>query len=148
MSWFRGQAKDFYCAFCKTKRTIHLKKHVGGVEISLSLLASIVLMFLFFQKFDFRIIPIFALAICFYETLIQIQYRLSLACPHCGFDPILYLKSQQKACEVVKAHLEKRKQDPEALLKAKPLNLPKIKKSNQDKAPVIKKESSQLDIRL
>jgi hypothetical protein len=148
VDWLKGTLKEFYCAFCKTPRKMRSKKHIQAAEVFLSLAASFVLMLLFFQNFDFRVIPIFAFVLSFYEFLIQIQYRLSLPCPHCGFDPLLYLRSHQKACAQVIAHLEKRKQDPEALLRAKPLNLPKIKKGQTSNNNVLAKKSSRLDVRL
>jgi hypothetical protein len=148
MGFFRSQSKEFFCAFCKTPRKIKAKKHIESAEVSMSLAASVLLMFLFFQKFDFRVIPMLSLFLCFFEFLVQIQYRLSLACTHCGFDPLLYMKSQKKACDQVKTHLERRKNDPTTLLSPRPkLDLPVIKKRPDDDL-FLSKKSNRLDVRL
>ncbi len=73
-----------------------------------------------------------------------------MACPHCGFDPLLYIKSQEKACEQVKAHLERRKNDPYVLMgtKAK-LDLPFIVKKKDTKTPVKPlHKANNLDVKL
>ena len=53
-----------------------------------------------------------------------------MACSQCGFDPLLYMKSKDKACEQVKIHLEQRKNDPAVYLSSRPkLDLPVVKKT-------------------
>ena len=129
MKLFSKSVKDFYCAFCRTPRRVSFQKHIGAFEILLSSVASIILMLLFFQKFDPRALGIFAVSLSLLEFLVQFKYRLALPCKQCGFDPLLYMKSKEKACAQVKEHLENRKNDPSVYLSSRPkLDLPVLKK--------------------
>jgi len=104
------------------------------VNIFASIVVSFVAGLIIWQDFDLRMIPLFVLALGLAEILIQIRWRLSIVCPHCGFDPVLYLSSREKAEEKVKTHLEKRRNSAAFLLsKNANLNLPfrKIKPEAQ-----------------
>lgn len=52
---------------------------------------------------------------------------MKMICDICGFDPVLYKRSPQRAADLVKIFLEKRKTDPQMLLKPYP-KLATIKK--------------------
>src|SRR5690606_12545471 len=112
--------KSCYCAFCRSERRISLQKHVGMYEIGLSVLGAILLSFLFFQSVDPRILVFAGVILSLFEFFVQIKYRLAMSCPHCGFDPLLYIKSKEKACAQVQKHLEQRKSDPRVLLSSRP----------------------------
>lgn len=154
MGFFRKQIKKFYCAFCRSDRSILSQSHVQFFEIVICFAASLILMLIFWQQFNFKFIPIFALLIVFTEFLIQIKQRLLLTCPHCGFDPVLYKRSPGQCAEKVKLHLQKRQNDPSTLLSKKPkLDLPYLKKNAklEEKMTTAVRKSSQgskLDVRL
>ncbi|MFP5520015.1 MAG: hypothetical protein ACLGGX_08940 [Bdellovibrionia bacterium] len=112
-----------YCAFCKSPRRIYRKKTISLLNVGEALAASLGVMFLLWQKFDPRFVLFFAAFLVVGELFIRLRWRTSVLCPHCGFDPVLYLKDSRQAAEKVKNYLAKRKQDPEKIL-AKPLNLP------------------------
>lgn len=57
------------------------------------------------------------------EAFVKIRWRMHMTCRSCGFDPVLYVKNPQKAAGLVKEFLDRRKEDPDYLLR-KPLNLP------------------------
>lgn len=119
--------KECYCAFCKSPRKINMQKHVQAFEISLSLVGSLLLMLFFFQSFNSKVFVLFGILLSVFEFFVQMKYRLQMACKQCGFDPLLYLKSKEKACAMVKAHLENRKNDPDVFMSSKPaLDLPVI----------------------
>ena len=54
------------------------------------------------------------------EGAIFARRRIDLPCPHCGFDPVLYAKNKEAACEAVKKHIESRQHDPDVWLARKP----------------------------
>lgn len=83
------------------------------------------------QDFDPRVILIFVLFVAIAEIFVQVRWRMTIACPLCGFDPVLYLKDSVKAVDKVKIRLEQRRKDPASLL-AKPLRLPKISKEKSE----------------
>lgn len=129
MSLFKKPVKNFFCAFCRSPRTANLQKHIGFFEVLLSIVGSTILMFLFFQGFDPRAFAFVAIFLSLFEFFVQFKYRLAMICPHCGFDPLLYLKSKEKACAQVKEYLERRKNDPMVYLSSRPkLDLPVVVK--------------------
>ncbi len=120
-----GKKHNCYCAFCKSPRRIYRKKNIGVINIIASALASYVFMMILWQTFDPRVMIVFVVCLALAEAFIKLRWRLSLACAQCGFDPVLYLKDQQKALAQVQEKIEVRRNDPKYLL-AKPLALPKI----------------------
>lgn len=72
---------------------------------------------------DPRILVIFVVYLAVAEIFVQMRWRMSLSCPHCGFDPVTYKKNVEAAVEKVRVHLLRRKEDPRFLL-AQPLHLP------------------------
>lgn len=127
--------KECYCAFCKSPRRIFKRKNINIVNILASALGAAIIMFLIWQEFDPRSLFIFVILLAISETFIQLRWRITMVCRHCGFDPVLYVKNTALAAEKVKKHLEKRKADPATLL-SRPLDLPKLPK---EKAEQLKK---------
>lgn len=87
--------------------------------------AAMVFMYLMWQDFDARMFIIWVINIIFAEAFIRLRWRMSVPCPHCAFDPLIYKKDSEKAAELVKAQLARRREDPKYML-AQPLRLPKI----------------------
>lgn len=114
-----------YCAFCRTPRRVYRKKSISLLNIFEALLASLAVMYMIWQKLDPRFVLFFVLFMVVGEMFVRIRWRTSMLCPHCGFDPVLYVKDPQEASRKVKVHLDRRKQDPKYML-ARPLNLPAL----------------------
>ena len=108
------------------------------MNIIAAALGSFLTMYAIFQEFDPRVFFIFVLYLAVSETFVQLRWRIAIVCKHCGFDPVLYLKSHEKAAEKVKTHLQLRSQDPSSMLKT-PLQIPKISKK---RAEEIQQQSS------
>ena len=102
---------------------MYRKRRAGWIDYASALLVSVLLMILLFGQFDGRVVLFFLFMVASTEFFVTMRWRMSVACPHCGFDPVLYVRDQAKASEKVKIHLEKRRNDPAALL-ARPLHLP------------------------
>lgn len=114
-----------YCAFCKSSRRIYAKRTLSFLNILEALAASLGAMFLIWQQFNPRFVLFFAGFLALGEMFIKIRWRSSTICPLCGFDPVMYKASPEKAAARVKEHLEIRKANPNKLL-ARSLNLPAI----------------------
>lgn len=127
--------QDCYCAFCRSERQVYTKRNIRVTDILGSALGAGVAMMAIWQEFDPRVMLIFVLFLAIAETFVQVRWRLTITCPLCGFDPVLYLKDSTRAVEKVKIRLDKRKMDPSSLL-AKPLQIPKI---GREKAELIQK---------
>jgi hypothetical protein len=122
-----------FCAFCKTPRHVYRKKRIGAFDILACALGALTVMGLVFQQWDPRVFLFFVGFLAMAEIFIQLRWRVSVVCQHCGFDPLLYLKKPDEAAEKVKLHLERRKNDPATLL-ARPLNIPYRKVKPTDDA--------------
>lgn len=124
MAWklFRSRSQ-ILCAFCGSARRVNRKRSMGFFDIALAMLSSFLLMAILFRDLDARVFILFVFCLAAGEIFVQVRWRVSLMCPHCGFDPVLYNRSPQVAAEKVKLHLEKRRNDPNVLL-ARPLNIP------------------------
>lgn len=114
-----------YCAFCRTPRRIYKRRSIGLLNFISAAAVAVLVMYLFWQNFDPRVLVVFAICLATAETFVQVRWRLSVSCKQCGFDPVLYVKDPEKAAHKVTEHLQRRRQDPKYML-ARPLNLPSI----------------------
>lgn len=131
---FLRTTKKCYCAFCRSPRAVYAKKHVSAIDAGLALAAALLLSLVLWQDFDPRAIVFFAVGLGLSEFFIIFRWRLSIACTHCGFDPVLYKKSREKAAVRVKAHLAKRREDPLSAF-SRPLKLPNLVKPKKSPSP-------------
>lgn len=126
---FKRQKQKCYCAFCKNARRVYRKKHIDWTNVLGSFATSLFLMFALWQRFEPEILTVFVILVALSEILVQLRWRLSLPCPHCGFDPLLYIRRPEEAAHRVVSFIEKQRVAPEFWLKGDPLrHLPKRKK--------------------
>lgn len=125
--------ENIFCAFCKIQRRVYVKKHIGIVNVLLSAFASTSVMFAIWGEYDSRVFMILSVFICMAEIFILLRWRLSVKCPYCSFDPVLYYKDRKQLVENIKETLERRRQSPEFLLSSKNplLNLSKRQLSDR-----------------
>jgi hypothetical protein len=117
-----------FCGFCKCERNFYSKSHVAWTDVVSSAALAAVLMLVIWQGFDPRVSIFFALFLGLAEFFILVRWRLTISCPYCGFDPVLYRRSPAKAALKVTTHLDRRRADPNYLLSSKPYsNLPRRK---------------------
>lgn len=130
-----GFVEQVYCAFCRLERRVHFKKSANWTNVLLSLFAATAFMVVVWQSFDPRMILVFVLCIIASEIFVRIRWRLSLPCPHCGFDPLLYKTNREETVRKVKAKLQQVRQSDRYLLRANnPLeHLPSIVGPARDK---------------
>jgi hypothetical protein len=119
--------KRCFCAFCRSPRLVYVKKHVSLLDIALSVAAALLVSFIVFQDFDPRAVVFFAVGLGVTEMFIIFRWRLSIACPHCGFDPVTYKKMPDRALTRVKAHLKERREDPLSAFST-PIKLPQLRR--------------------
>jgi hypothetical protein len=116
-----------YCAFCRSERSVYRKKHVGAIDLFLSLSAAALLSFICWQDLDPRALIFFVLAVGLAELFIVFRRRLSITCTRCGFDPVLYRRNPKAAADRVKAYYKTRREDPMWLMSPPP-KLPHLSK--------------------
>lgn len=125
-----GKSKNqVYCAFCKIPRSHYAHRHIGWMNVLLAAVTALLAMYIAYGSFNPKVMVIFVVFLVAAELFTQIRWRLSTTCPHCGFDPVLYLRDHRLARDKVIARLKKRKASADYLLSAKdPLaKLPKRK---------------------
>jgi hypothetical protein len=104
------------------------------VDAALALAASATLSLIVWQTLDPRAVVFFALAMGFAELFIVMRWRMSISCPKCGFDPVLYKKNPEAAAARVKRFMEWRREDPLWVLAPPPKLRPIVKKAEQKTA--------------
>lgn len=116
-----------YCAFCRSERTVYRKRHVSFVDAFLAVVASLTLSLIVWQRLDPRAVMFFALGMSVAELFIVVRWRMTISCPKCGFDPVLYKKNPQAAAERVNRFMKWRREDPLWVLSPPP-KLPSVVK--------------------
>lgn len=123
--------RQCFCAFCRSERRVYTRKHIGWLHAVWALAATLTAMVLVWQDWDARASILFVVFLFVAEVFVQFRWRTSIPCPHCGFDPIVYLRDPQEACRRVRSRLEERAQNPMFLLSSKAqLQLPVIRKKS------------------
>ncbi len=99
---------------------MYLKKEVSIFDVMILLAVTALLAFAIWEGPDLRSLVIFSGLAFVLQVFLRIRYRESVKCPHCGFDPILYKKSPQKAADGVNQFIALRKDNPQFMLRPKP----------------------------
>jgi hypothetical protein len=129
-----------YCAFCRSERVVYRKRHVSLVDVALALAGAFLTSFIIWQDFDPRLVMFFVTYVGFAEIFIVFRWRLSISCPHCGFDPVVYCKNPEQAATRVKAHYARRREEPSFVLSPPP-SLPVLRKSSDKAKPKLRQPS-------
>ncbi|RYZ75124.1 MAG: hypothetical protein EOP05_08650 [Proteobacteria bacterium] len=122
-----------FCAFCRSERSVYRKRHVSAVDVLWALIASVLLSFIFWQDFDPRLVAFFAVGVAIAETFVIIRRKSSIACPRCGFDPVLYRRSPELAAARVKQYYKEKAEDPMSVF-SPPAKLPVIVRKAERRA--------------
>lgn len=109
---------------------VYDKRHAGWLDVGLAGMASAVLGFAIWQDFNPETLGFFAVFCGFAEIFVQLRWRLSITCPHCGFDPVVYRKDPSFASARVNEFLRLKREDPVTLLTGMP-KLPALVKKRQ-----------------
>lgn len=120
-------SRHCYCAFCRSPRLVYVKKHVSILDVALAAASALLISFIIFQDLDPRAVVFFAVCIAVTEVFITFRWRFSIACPHCGFDPVVYKKAPDRAVSRVKAHMKLRRENPLSAFSPPP-QLPTIRR--------------------
>lgn len=115
-----------FCAFCRSPKTYFKRRRLGFLNMTVAFICALAINFIFTQSIDFRVFVIFIANLFVIEMAIQIRWRMSLICHECGFDPIIYKRNPELACQMVKLKTDVRKLNPVKTLFF-PLLIPKRK---------------------
>lgn len=104
------------CAFCGNEHRVYMKAHISAFDVAICVGIGSLIMMPFVDGFDPRGLGIGAIFIGVAEVFVGIRHRMSLKCGRCGFDPVIYRKSQEQAARIVREHLARRAANPAHLL--------------------------------
>ena len=124
-----------YCAFCKSPRRIYLKRHVGLTNVLMASTFALTTSFALFGSADPRGLMIFGAFLIGSDIFIYLRWRLTIVCRMCGFDPVVYKQSPEKAKQRVKEFFTEQVENPEFWLTKSPLlHIQKKIRENEKKA--------------
>lgn len=109
------------CAFCKNERRVYRKKHISALTIVSVVFLSSLFSFVFYQAVHPLMFVVALAGLSLAEVSIQLRWRMHVRCPHCGFDPVLYLRDPSRAAVKVKDFVAEKRKDPTSLLRPDPL---------------------------
>lgn len=80
-------------------------------------LLSYVMTYAIWHQPDIRGLIIMGTLLMVGESATQLRWRQSMVCQHCGFDPVIYVRSPELAGAKIKDFMKQRSERPEYLLK-------------------------------
>ena len=99
-------SEKVFCAFCRLERRVYTKKNISWTNVVLALLCSLLLTLIVWGGIDPRAFLIFIFLLICSDVFIRFRWRMALACPHCGFDPLLYKRDPDETVKRVKLRLD------------------------------------------
>jgi hypothetical protein len=120
--WPFSRLRDVrFCAFCKAKRRVYNKKHVNLTNVVGAAALTLAVTYAYFGEPDPRGFMVFCIFITGAEVFVYLRWRMAIVCSMCGFDPILYKRSPQKASLRVGEFFKEQVDNPEFWLSRSPL---------------------------
>lgn len=126
-------SQNGFCAFCRSPKSFFKRKRLGILNILGSVVVALALNYLFTRQIDPIVFVIIVVNLFAVELILQVRWRMSLICHECGFDPIIYKRNPEVACQMVKNKMEKRKENTIKTI-FYPLILPKRKETKMESA--------------
>ncbi len=100
-----------YCAFCRSPKVYFGRKRLGILNVGAAFIGALALNYIFSHTVEPITFVIFVANMFVIELALQVRWRMSLICHECGFDPVIYKRNPDVACQMVKAKIEQRKGD-------------------------------------
>lgn len=101
-------AWSFFCPLCRATRTLASRPGITRRHIFQMGLTTFIFMLTTWRWFEWKGIVAFVPLWAVFEAVFRSRQRIALKCPHCGFDPYLYLVDIQQAREQIENHWRKR----------------------------------------
>ncbi|MBX3022386.1 MAG: hypothetical protein KF799_12000 [Bdellovibrionales bacterium] len=110
-----------FCAFCRSPRRLYVKKHVDLTNVLGVLLVTGALTHVLWGGPDPRGVVLFMTFIVTGEVFIYLRWRASIVCRMCGFDPLIYKKSPERAAKAVNQFFKEQAENPAFWMSKSPL---------------------------
>ena len=116
--------KACYCAFCKNPRKVYANKHLSLAGILGLVGLGVVITYTIYKTLDPWGLGLIGVFLVVGELFSQTKWRTSMICRHCGFDPVVYVRSPEQAGLKIRAFLDTRPESAAHLLRP-PVQLPR-----------------------
>lgn len=110
-----------FCAFCKSPRKLYVKKHVDLTNVVGVILVTMAVTYAAYGGPDPRGVFLFGIMIASGEIFIYLRWRNSIVCRMCGFDPVIYKRSPERASALVNQFFKEQAENPAFWLSKSPL---------------------------
>lgn len=117
-----SRLRDYrYCAFCKSRRHVYLKKHIDLTNVVAAVLLSAAVTQAYWGQVDPRGLVLFCVVVGISEVMVYLRWRLAVVCKMCGFDPVVYKRSPSQAALRVREFFTQQVDNPRFQLSKSPL---------------------------
>lgn len=110
-----------FCAFCKSKRRVYVKKHIDLTNVLITFFLAVVAASAFSQGLDPVSVLLWSVLLVLTEIFVFLRWRIAIVCRLCGFDPVLYKKSPALAAQKVRQFFDENVRKPQFFLSRSPL---------------------------
>jgi hypothetical protein len=110
-----------YCAFCKVLRRVYVKKHIDLTNVACAVAFAGAVTFAVWGALDPRGLMLLCVSLVCAEVFVNLRWRFNVVCNLCGFDPLLYKRSPERAAQRVKEFFREQVENPEFWLTKSPL---------------------------
>lgn len=117
---------------------MYTKRHVSWTDVGSCILLTFVGSAAIWRTISPKAILVLVAVMMLAEIIVQLRWRMSLACAHCGFDPLLYTRNPDLASKKVREIYERRRERADFLLTGQALieTQKRIQKANRAKSKV------------
>jgi hypothetical protein len=104
-----GNVWSFFCPLCRANRKVPFRSRPGGFKQTFQIgVTAAFFTLVTWNWFDWKGIVSFVPLWAIFEAVYRTRTRAHLNCPHCGFDPYLYLVDIKKARREIEDHWRKK----------------------------------------
>lgn len=107
----KKNAKECFCALCRSPRKLRYSRHLTKLHFGQILVLTLVFTFVTFPFLSWKGAMSLPIIWALFESIHKSLYRKDLKCPYCGFDPKWYKKDVKLARQKVEEFL---KQNPDS----------------------------------
>ncbi|MBX7231894.1 MAG: hypothetical protein K1X29_07385 [Bdellovibrionales bacterium] len=107
---FLSKPQECFCAFCGSTRKVLRRRQPLGIHFFGSAILTAIITLLVWEELHPKGLVLWGIIFSLLETSNLWLWRIGIICPHCGFDPILYLKNPQQAAKRVRNLFDRKKQ--------------------------------------
>jgi len=116
MHLFNSSHRRCYCAFCRRPRKAYVKRHLAWTDVMSCVALTALSTAVIWRGVSPKAILILVSVLIVAEMIVQLRWRMSMPCPNCGFDPLLYVRNPDLAARQVRRFYEQRRERADFLL--------------------------------